>query len=126
MSSTSAGSFSTGGSRSTWAAAVVIVILPSFAAVESGGRRRGCFPRVVDANEGRNGSVLRRQGWCGPIGGPPTAFRSKGERHEQRAERNAQQPPREAVVTPIAHDEPGNDAGRKPESEKDGQNVCAT
>ena len=57
---------------------------------------------------------------------PTTAFGSKGERHEQRAERNAQQPPREAVVTPIAHDEPGNDAGRKPESEKDGQNVCAT
>jgi hypothetical protein len=42
--------------------------LPS-ASVEPGGQRRGCFPRVVDGNEGRNGSVLRRQGWCGPSAG---------------------------------------------------------
>jgi hypothetical protein len=91
-----------------------MVILLPFAAVESGGQRRGCFPRVVDGNNCPNRSVLRRQGWCGPIGGLLTAFRSQGERHEQRAERNAQQPPREAVVTPIAHDESGNDAGREP------------
>jgi hypothetical protein len=64
-------------------------------------------------------------GWSSPTGGLLTALLSKGERHEQRAERNAQQPPREAVVTPIAHDDPGNDAGRQPGGEKDGHNECA-
>jgi hypothetical protein len=90
-------------------------------------------PAVSAVAASRESSMPMRAGTdrsCAIRGGvapsvDPTAFGSKGERHEQRAERNAQQPPREAVVTPIAHDEPGNDAGRKPDSQKDGQNECA-
>jgi hypothetical protein len=49
----------------------------------------------------------------------------EGERHDQRTERSAQQPPREAVAAAAGHDDAGDDAGHKPGSQEGGQDEWA-